>query len=560
MNAPKLEVHEVHPDEFQALLSEVEGKVAAHHFELLSRMVATLLWVFQVLEKEGVTLKLLRRLFLGGERSSEKTRDVLGEPGPAERTLSEESESGPEEARKAHEEQEEDPPPEDRGPEAKAKRKGHGRNGVDQYPGAERVPIPHPELKHGDSCPSCGKGAVYLQPPRNILRIKGRSLLEAKVYQPERYRCGLCGQVYRAELPSEAGDEIYDESAGSILSLLKYGSGMPFYRMEKLQEGFGVPLPDSTQWDIVMELGERVEAAYLFLVYLGAQGEVLHNDDTGMTILEVLPDPALPPDRTGTFTSGIVVQTGAHTIALYFTGQKHAGENLNELLQQREPHAPTPIQMSDALSRNVPQDAATLQANCNAHGRRNFVKIVDYFPAECRRVLTDIQAVYRNEAETKSQQMTSQERLRFHQERSKPILDALKVWMEKQFEDKRVEPNSGLGKAISYMLNHWEKLTLFLREPGAPLDNNICERALKMAILHRKNALFYKTENGARVGDIFMSLIHTCRLNGADPFDYLTELQKHREEVKATPEGWMPWNYRATLERLMASTIGPPVT
>ena len=84
---------------------------------------------------------------------------------------------------------------------------------------------------------------------------------------------------------------------------------------------------------------------------------------------------------------------------------------------------------------------------------------------------------------------------------------------------------------------HWLKLTLFLRQPGAPLDNNIVERALKKAILHRKNALFYRTLNGAGVGDLFMSLIHTCELNGANPFDYLTELQRHAEELKRNPVG-----------------------
>jgi transposase len=86
-----------------------------------------------------------------------------------------------------------------------------------------------------------------------------------------------------------------------------------------------------------------------------------------------------------------------------------------------------------------------------------------------------------------------------------------------------------------------------LRQAGAPLDNNVCERALKKAILHRKNALFYKTQNGARVGDLFMSLIYTCQLNEANPFDYLTELQRHPDQLAASPELWMPWNYRATL-------------
>jgi transposase len=127
-------------------------------------------------------------------------------------------------------------------------------------------------------------------------------------------------------------------------------------------------------------------------------------------------------------------------------------------------------------------------------------------------------------------------------------MEALQKWMMDQLVDRNVEPNSGLGRAITYFMRHWEPLTLFLRQPGAPLDNNICERALKKAILHRKNSLFYKTQNGAHVGDIFMSLIHTCQLGGADPFDYLTELQRHSEEVATQPGAWMPWNYRKALE------------
>jgi hypothetical protein len=129
-------------------------------------------------------------------------------------------------------------------------------------------------------------------------------------------------------------------------------------------------------------------------------------------------------------------------------------------------------------------------------------------------------------------------------------MKTLHDWMEAQLAERKTEPNSGLGKAIRYMLRHWLPLTLFLREPGAPIDNNLVERILKKAILHRKNSLFYKTLNGARVGDLFMSLIHTCELNRANPFDYLTQLLRHTEELKRNPAEWMPWNYRETLARL----------
>jgi len=145
--------------------------------------------------------------------------------------------------------------------------------------------------------------------------------------------------------------------------------------------------------------------------------------------------------------------------------------------------------------------------------------------------------------------LTPEERLRFHQEHSQPLMEQLHAWLETQFAERKTEPNSGLGKAMTYLLRHWKGLTLFLRQVGAPLDNNVVERSLKRAVLHRKNALFYRTLNGAQVGDLFMSLIHTAELCGANSFDYLTELQRHAQELAAHPAEWMPWNYRQTLER-----------
>ena len=128
-------------------------------------------------------------------------------------------------------------------------------------------------------------------------------------------------------------------------------------------------------------------------------------------------------------------------------------------------------------------------------------------------------------------------------------MDRLRQWMQERIDQKLVEPNSGLGKAIRYCEKRWRTLTLFLREAGAPLDNNLTERMLKRAILHRKNSMFYKTETGAQVGDLYMSLIGTARLAKADPFDYLNELQRHVDELMDAPADWMPWNYKETLAR-----------
>jgi hypothetical protein len=296
-------------------------------------------------------------------------------------------------------------------------------------------------------------------------------------------------------------------------------------------------------------------SAYEELVRTGAQGNVFHHDDTPMKILTLLKENRQiektgSKARTGMFTTGVVSLWKGHRIALFFTGRQHAGENLEDVLKRRAAELETPIQMCDGSSRNEPESLETLLANCLTHGRRKFVEVTESFPGECRYVLEALRKVYKHDAVTGKRKMSPEERLCYHQEHSAGVMATLQHWMKERLAQKEVEPNSSLGGAFSYMLKRWDKLTLFLRKAGAPLDNNICERALKKAILHRKNALFYKTENGARVGDIFMSLIYTAELTGTNPFDYLTEIQKHAKELRRDPRQWLPWNYRETLDEL----------
>jgi transposase len=429
---------------------------------------------------------------------------------------------------------------------------GHGRNGAEAFGGAQKVEIAHRSLKHGDRCPECGEGNVYGQKePKVLVRIVGQAPLAATVYSLERLRCGACGQVFTAQEPEGVGPEKYDETAAAMIAQLKYGSGIPFYRLEQLEGLLGIPLPAATQWEIVEEAAELLKPARDELIRQAAQGEVVHNDDTSMRVLRLAREPS--DERTGVFTSGIVSTSAGWKIALYFTGRQHAGENIADVLMQRAAELPSPIQMCDALSRNVPRlptGVEILLANCLAHGRRQFIEVAANFPDECRYVLEMLGQVYGHDADARERGLTPDERLRLHQERSGPVMDQLHRWLEAQFAERKTEPNSGLGKAITYLLRHWRPLTLFLRQAGAPLDNNIVERALKRVVLHRKNALFYRTLNGAQVGDLFMSLIHTCQLCGTNSFDYLIELQRHAQELAANPAEWMPWNYGETIARV----------
>ena len=497
-----------------------------------------------LVEDRQMTIKRLRQMLFGAR--TEKTAAVIKkeeeDEGESPSATNEDSRAPPEET------DEEDSA-------TKQKRKGHGRNGADAYTGAEKIQVPHESLQPGNPCPECHKGKVYeMNKPGVLIRIVGQAPVQAKVYELQKLRCNLCGKVFTARPPGGMGPAKYDATVASMIALLKYGSGLPFNRLEGLQGSLGIPLPASTQWDMVSDAAHVMEPIYEELIRQAAQGELLHNDDTTMRILGVTGETEAEAyayeesKRKGVFTSGIVSLAGGRRIALFFTGRRHAGENLAEVLGHRATDLSAPIQMCDALSRNDPKGFDTIVANCNAHGRRQFVEVAENFPDECRFVLETLKGVYKNEAVAKKRNLSPQERLRFHQKQSGRLMGKLKGWLNRQLRQRLVEPNSGLGQAIQYMLNHWKKLTQFLKTAGAPLDNNICERALKLAILHRKNALFYKTAQGAHVGDIFMSLIHTCRLCGVDPFDYLTQLRRHAAALHLNPARWMPWTYHATLD------------
>jgi len=258
---------------------------------------------------------------------------------------------------------------------------GHGRNAAAAFSGANKVAVAHAMLHSGDQCPECRRGKVYRQKePATLVRFVGHAPLEATVFEMERLRCNACGEVFTAEEPETAGADKYDETAVAMIALLKYGTGVPFKRLERLQEHLGMPLPATTQWDVMAAAWKLLWPVLGELIRQAAQGSVMHNDDTGMRILRLAREPG--DKRTGTFTSGIVSMVGVWTVALFFTGWKHAGENLAEVLKQRARELPAPIQMSDALSRNSPkvEGVEPLQANCLAH-------YLDYgiIQSDCRR-------------------------------------------------------------------------------------------------------------------------------------------------------------------------------
>ena len=555
-------------------LRQAEEKLDEKDSAILKTLADAYVYLSELIGEKGANISQLRKLLFGPR--TEKTSAVLGvstvDPAatvPAE-AVSEGNEGTSGTAEKPAKEG------------GKSRSKGHGRNGADEYTGAEKIDVSHPTIHPGDTCPECKEGTVYeTNRPSVVVRLVGSPPVSGKVYHLQTLRCGFCGKTFTAPLPEAAGEEKYDVTVPVTIALLKYGCGMPFNREQRLQGMLGVPLPASTQWGIVRTLAEHVEPVYEKLIRESAQGDVLYNDDTPARVLESmglraqkrllaqqiavtesLAETAVADkktgkkkkgkkkakDRKGLFTSGIVSATHeGRQIALFFTGHKHAGENLTDVLSHRAAELDAPIQMCDALPQNIPTELETILANCLTHGRRKFVDVVDIFPEECRHVLESLAVIYKNDADSRELKHSPQERLVHHQAKSEPVMAELKTWLTRQLDDRLVERNSSLGKSVKYLLNHWDPLTLFLRVAGAPLDNNICERMLKMAIMHRKNAMFYKTHRGAHVGDLFMSLIHTCELGQVNPFDYLLALERYATAVAANPPAWLPWTYQTTL-------------
>ena len=204
--------------------------------------------------------------------------------------------------------------------------------------------------------------------------------------------------------------------------------------------------------------------------------------------------------------------------------------------------------MCDALSRNTSDSIKSIVCYCLSHGFRKFDDLKKFYPDQCLHVMKLISTVYDHDAKTSH--MSDIERLEHHQKHSAPIMDKLHQYLKSQQRLKLVEPNGALGKAIEYMTKHWYRLTQFLRVAGAPLDNNIVERGLKIPIRARRTSLFYKTEYGAMIGAVLTSVIYTCVLSNINPLEYLITLQENKNHIVKEPHAWMPWNYEAALQRL----------
>jgi transposase len=452
-------------EEGEALIERIErNALSAADRQLMVKILTFYFWLLFALREAKLSLKRLKALVFGEKPkkpppSSSGGTAGGGSPGERERATSTSQDVSSSAAAPI--------------PEKKTPPPGHGRHGADVYRAAQTVECRHEQLAVGERCPACGRGTLYRLLPGVEMRLDGNALWSAVRYELEKLRCSACGQIFTASVPTAAGTEKYTARARAVLTLARYYLGLPWYRVEGFQAVVGIPVADATQWDQAELVGDCSHPIFKCLAKWAAQGEVIFQDDTPQRILTLIEEnqqararaqaqgKAKPEERTGMQTTALMVQVGERRICLYYTGRRHAGENLAALLRKREPDRDKPLVRSDALGRNNAEADALIRCHCLAHGRRKFSELDEAFPVESAVVVSALKDVFDHDEYTRAEQMTTQERLVYHQRASGPIMKKLQRWLEQQTVERRVEPNSSLGKAIGYMLDHWEPLTRF---------------------------------------------------------------------------------------------------
>ncbi len=506
--------------------------------KLLCDVLQLFLWIqFEYGKKKNTVSRLLKRIF--GSKTEKKPRD---------KKTNDKNDSPTEKGSSSQNSSNNSSNSSDNATTEAAKRSGHGCHSTDEYTGAKEVHCSHPEHAAGNQCPECKKGRIYPVSPGTFIKVIGQPFISATKYVVDKLKCNLCGEIFSAPLPEGVTKEKWDPSANTASTILKYGYGFPQYRQEAVLKAQGLPISDSTLYDKSEEVANASQPIVkMFKDEIKKTESFIFTDDTSSKVLELMKENKEgAPKRVGIYTSAITGKSSdGHTIQLYMTGRKNAGENLDELLINRDPLLKPPHIMADGSSSNFPEKIKFILSNCLTHARREFNDIEASFPIETQTVLNLIGLIYKNDNDTKSMLMSAQERMAYHIKNSKALVEELFDFLKKC--KTTIEPNSDLGRAIRYTLKRQEQLTRFLNIPGAPLDNNLAERVIKKFVLYRKNSYFYFSQVSALIGDILMSMIHTTIANGADPFHYLTQIQIHKKAIFKNPELWMPWNYKLNL-------------
>ena len=530
----------------------------------------TLREIYALLSMFRITVADLRRRFGIPAQNKDRNNDSKNEDIPAPDAVTPPADP---------EKQAGDSPPTDKSGTPKADGDGdgkpkkgrdkHGRRGKEDFPDAKQRYFAQPDFDHhGCHCPECLRSSVYLMGAvGGGIRFVGQPHLAVTGIHKELWRCGDCGAHFPAPLAADiindGGNSRMGYSAAATIAAAKYLYGTPWARQESQGSLLDLHIPATTQWEHTLSLTTAALPVYRHLFCAAAPASLFYSDDTGARIIGVTTE-----DKTQRTTGKTVTRTGVHTscvvamltdgrrINIYKTGIIHAGELLDEILKHRSKDLPRPYHMSDGHSANPPTVCSVIAGDCNSHARRKVEEKQGQWAAVWRYIESVYKAVYKTDAKAKKLSLSPEQRLALHRQESLPLMKAMFVWMQQCLDDKTVEPNSGLGGVFEYFLIRERGLTAFCRYPGFPIDNNLCEQSQKLVAQHRKNAEYFRTQRGAEAADVIMSLGATAKHAGVNAHHYFVALQRYKDEVKATPENFLPWNYLETIKQL--EILSPP--
>lgn len=449
------------------------------------------------------------------------------------------------------------------------KPKGHGRNGAGAYGRAKHFFSVLTAGVIGALCEVCGFGKMYRYREKIIIRVLGQPMFAAELHHYEQARCRECGHVVRAGGPVCVHEGIgsdyvrYDWSACAMLMVLHYFAGLPFKRIESLHEGWGIPMPDANQWQLVNTGDDRILPLYCALErHAVLKATNFRIDDTGSMVitlkiqiaeeiaaLELLGE-STKGVRTGINATGSYWETPDGPIILFYTGRHHAGEIVDQLLRHRPLSSPKLVKSTDGASKNFDHEHGDklIESTCNAHALLKFRDLKGTHPAEYAEAGSIYKQVFDNDDKAKALELSPVDRMLYHQKYSKPLLEELKNKCEARIESKLVEPNSPLWEPLTFVVNQWERLTRFCEVPGVPLDTNLVEQALIIPVRYLSGSFNYQSVDGAIVGDRVMSLIATARAHDVEPVAYLTECLRNHEDLAKRPDDYLPWQYKKRMK------------
>jgi transposase len=443
--------------------------------------------------------------------------------------------------------------------------KGHGRNGASAFTKAKHFLHALAAGVIGAACKRCGFSEVYGYREKVIICIIGQPLFGAEAHHFGQARCRNCGHIVRADGPTTLHEGLgseyirYNWSACAMLIVMHYFAGGPFKRLESLHQGWGVPMPDANQWEIVNASDDLLLPLYKALEYYAIQQATnFRIDDTGsmvialrkqieaeMAALQQLGE-STQDVRTGINATGVYWETPDGPIILFYTGRHHAGEIVDRMLRRRLRSEPKLVKCTDGASKNFDheQGQKLVEASCNAHALLKFRDIRDKYPAEYAEAGRVYKQVFDNDDKAKALGLGSVDRMLYHRQHSKPLMQQLKAMCQDKLQSKLVEPNSPLWEPLTFIVNQWDRLTRFCEVPGVPLDTNLVEQALIIPVRYLRGSFNYQSEDGAAVGDHLMSLIATARANDVEPVAYLTECLRCHKDLANRPHYYLPWVYR----------------